>query len=119
MDRKEQIQVEDKDQLFLRVGELHEQLRRGNPLILAAQTGAGYLPAGPGKGTFYLPFWGAEVSLTYPEFVGRDSRTGGVLTTFDRALLAYYFTLSDGSPLKGQWIASDCRSVRALSVLTH
>jgi len=101
----EKLPVEDRDQLFQRVDELHARLRQSNPVTLAAQTGAGYLPAGSGKGTFYLPFWGAEVSLTYPEFVSRNSRTGELLTTFDQALLAYYFTLSDGSPQIGQWIS--------------
>jgi hypothetical protein len=84
---------------------LHDQLRQSDPVTLAANTGASYLPAGSGQGTFYLPFWGSEVSLTYPEFVGRNSRTGELLSTFDQALLAYYFTLSDGSPQRGQWIS--------------
>jgi len=105
MSIEEKLPVDEKDQLFLRVDELHDQLRRSDPATLAAQTGAGYLPAGPGQGTFYLPFWGTQISLTYPEFVGRDCLTGELLTTFDQAMLAYYFTLSDGSPQKGQWIS--------------
>jgi hypothetical protein len=105
MNIKEKLPVEDKDQLFIRVDELHDQLRQSDPVTLAAQTGASYLPTGSGQGTFYLPFWDAEVCLTYPEFVGRNGRTGELLMTFDQALLAYYFTLSDGSPQRGQWIS--------------
>jgi hypothetical protein len=49
--------------------------------------------------------WDQEISLTFPEFIGRSARTGQLLTTFDQALLAYYFTFSDGTPEQGKWIS--------------
>jgi hypothetical protein len=98
-------QAEDPDQLALRVGQLHDQLRLANPKKLATNTGVTYLPADPQRGTFYLPLWGQAISLTYPEFTGRDARTGELLSTFSQALLAYYFTISDGTPPTGKWIS--------------
>jgi hypothetical protein len=105
MNTKVKLAVDDRDLLLVRVKELHQQLRQAKPTALAANTGASFLPAGSGKGTFYLPYWSSEITLTYPEFVGRDGHTGKLLSTLDQALLAYYFTLSDGSPEKGDWIS--------------
>jgi hypothetical protein len=105
MNNKNQLPAEDPTHLARKVAELHTDLRQCSPMILAAHTGATYLPAGPEQGTFYLPLWGQDVSLTYPEFVGRDGRTGELLGTFAQALLAYYFTISDGTSNAGQWVS--------------
>jgi hypothetical protein len=98
-------QAEDPNQLALRVGQLYDQLRLADPKVLAANTGVTYLPADPKRGTFYLPLWSQDISLTFPEFTGRYAGTGQLLNTFSLALLAYYFTISDGTPLTGEWIS--------------
>ena len=105
MDNKDRLPAGDPNHLARRVSELHAQLRQASPITLASHTGANYLPAGSQQGTFYLLFWGQDVSLTYPEFVGRDNRTGKMLGTMAQALLAYYFTISDGTDQTGQWIS--------------
>ncbi|MGW8317682.1 MAG: DUF3786 domain-containing protein [Candidatus Promineifilaceae bacterium] len=84
---------------------LHAKLREADPFLLADHTGAVYLPANIWQGTFYLPFWGREATLTFPEFIGRDGRTGERFGTFEQALMAYYFTLADGTPLTRQWVS--------------
>ncbi len=101
----QKLLAEDRNNLAQQVAALHDTLRQAKPEVLATQTGATYLPAGPRHGTFHLPFWGKEISLTYPEFVGRDEQTGRILETFAQALLAYYFTLSDGTPQAGRFIS--------------
>ncbi|MGD2050249.1 MAG: DUF3786 domain-containing protein [Chloroflexota bacterium] len=105
MDSKDRLPAGGPNHLARRVSELHAQLRQANPITLASHTGADFLPAGSQQGTFYLPFWGQDISLTYPEFVGRDNRTGKMLGTMAQALLAYYFTISDGTDPTGQWIS--------------
>ena len=105
MTSRRKLLLEEKDLLAPKVGELHQRLRQADPYRLAKDTGAGFLPAGAGQGTFYLPLWDQEISLTFPEFIGRNARTGQLLATFDQALLAYYFTLSDGTPKQGKWIS--------------
>jgi hypothetical protein len=105
MDGKDRLPAGDPNHLARRVSELHAQLRQANPTTLASHTGANYLPAGSLQGTFYLPFWSQDVSLTYPEFIGRDNKTGKILGTMAQALLAYYFTISDGTDLAGRWIS--------------
>ena len=101
------------DELGLRVADLHAQLREADPAVLAAHTGATYYPspnwAGDGLtnegGVFHLLFWGREVILTFPDFEGRDGPSSQLLGTFDQAQLAYYFTISDGTPQTGRWIS--------------
>lgn len=102
---KQQLPGEDRDLLARHVATMHETLRQADPLALAASTGATYLPSGCQQGTFHLPYWGRAVTLTYPECNVRDGRTGEKLGTLDQALLAYYFRLSDGTPLAGSWIS--------------
>jgi hypothetical protein len=93
------------DHLTQKVHELHQTLSQADPLALAEKVGAFYRPRGPQEGTFYVPYWGREITLTFPEFVCRDGRTGLKLGTLDQAILAYYFTLSDGTATGGEWIA--------------
>ena len=89
----------------MRTAELHDALREVDPQILAKRTGATYEADSPRQGSFHLQFWDRPVSLTFPEFITRDERTGEVLGAFDEAMLAYYFALSDGTPETGNWIA--------------
>lgn len=96
--------LQDRNQLAGRVAELRQELRLVDPAELAARTGA-ILRPGEGKELmFALPYWGQEVILTFPELVGYDA-CRQPLNNFDQAMLAYYFALSDGSPLAGSWIS--------------
>ena len=93
------------DPLVQRVDELRTLLRQVDPVSLASRTGSIYHPAGDGEGEFRLPVWGQEVRVTYPDFLAYDADKGVPLGTFIDALLAYYYHLSDGTPLSGEWIA--------------
>jgi len=95
----------DSTHLTRRTAELHDALRAVDPQTLADRTGATYVPVSPTQGSLHLHYWNRQVVLTYPEFVARDGRTGELLGTMDRAMLAYYFALSDGTPETGNWIA--------------
>ncbi len=91
--------------LAKRVGELHVDLRQRDAAMLAANTGAVYIETKPGQGEFRLPLWGREVILAWPDFVGLDAETGERLSTLSQAILAYYFHISDGFPLAGEWVS--------------
>ncbi len=93
------------DYLAQRIAEIQLELHGRDTAVLAENTGATYTETGPGRGEFQLPLWGREVVLTWPDFVGRDGESGGLLPTFSMAILAYYFQKADGSPLTGEWIA--------------
>ncbi len=95
----------EQDALAQRVSEIQEELRGRNTAVLSHNTGAIYTITGPGQGEFLLPFWEQDIILTWPDFVGRDDRSGKLLPTFSMAVLAYYFLLADGSPLTGEWIS--------------
>lgn len=93
------------NQLEQRAAELYDELRVVNPVSLAAHTGATYHPLDDSRGAFHLALWGREVVLSFPEFSGQDEGSGRALGVFDQALLAYYFSTSDGAPETGRWIS--------------
>lgn len=91
--------------LAQRVSEIRDELRGRDTAVLAFNTGAIYTETEPGQGEFRLPFWGREIVLTWPDFVGRDVQSGEPLPVMSLAILAYYFQMADSSPLTGKWIA--------------
>jgi hypothetical protein len=93
------------DALAQRVEALWEEVRERDTAVLAQNTGATYTETGPGQGEFRVPLWGRDVVLTWPDFMARNEAGSQPLSTFSQAVLAYYFHLSDGSPLTGKWIA--------------
>lgn len=97
--------VQDEDSLTRRAAQLHAPIREVTPQQLAANTAAAYHPTGHADGQFHLQLWGSSVLLDYPQLVARDQTTGEPLNSFDQALLAYYFHLSDGTPQASRWIA--------------
>ena len=88
-----------------RVDEIQEKLKDQNPDSLAARTGAIYSPVAEIGGEFRLSFWSREVVIRFPDFTGKYADTGEELNTFDLTMLAYYFDVSDGAPIAGEWIA--------------
>jgi hypothetical protein len=105
MNQQHPSRANEPNHLAQKVTELHDQLRQVEPEILESRTGSTYLPVEQGRGTFHVLFWGEDVTITYPEFEARTCRTGQILDTFSQALLAYYFTLTDGTPYSGRWIS--------------
>ncbi len=92
-------------QLAPRISELRAQLQECDPHRLASRTGATYSEGDASEPKFYLQLWGRDIYLTYPSFVGHDAKSEKPLGPFDQALLAYYFTISDGKPHSGRWIS--------------
>ena len=93
------------DPLGDRVDEIRETLSNKNPLQMADQTGTIYTPVDDVSGEFSFLFWSLEVILKYPEFTGIFAGSGENLNNFDLTMLAYYFDVSDGAPIAGEWIA--------------
>jgi hypothetical protein len=93
------------DQLAQRVEELHSALREVEPAVLASRTGATFTEGAPGTGELYLTYWGRDIAIGYPEFSSYDRQSHEALGIMDRAMLAYYFKTSDGTPLTGRWIS--------------
>ena len=96
--------IPDRDQLAARVAELRQELRNCDPADLASRTGANITSSDDDETALGLLYWGQEVILTYPELVGYDANKQP-LSSIDQAMLAYYFTISDGTALSGNWIS--------------
>lgn len=91
-------------QLSARVDELRVSLRFQDPRLAAARSGASYLELGPGRGEFHFPFWGKACIMSWPELMGWDHQDDS-LPDLQQALLLYYLTTADGSPLTGKWVS--------------
>ena len=88
-----------------RLDEIRERLRRAHPESLATRTGAIYTPADASHGNFRLYLWGQEILVHFPDFTAEIAESGTPLNTFDLTMLAYYFDISDGRPMSGEWVA--------------
>jgi len=95
----------DQSQLARHVDELRAALKDHEPTSLAYLTGSHYESTGDGQGHFSLAVLGQELQVSYPEFVAADALSGGAAPILTQALLAYYYTIADGSPLAGKWIS--------------
>ena len=93
------------DPLGDRVDEIREELKDKNPSQMADKTGAIYTPIDDVTGEFRFMFWSQEINLKFPFFTGTFAGSGETLNNFDLTMLAYYFNVSDGAPIAGEWIA--------------
>jgi hypothetical protein len=105
MEKSRWLLGETPDLLGERIDEIRAELEGKDPHRLAIQTGAIYTSTGEARGEFKLALWNQEINLAFPEFTAKDAQSGEALSTFDQALLAYYFNISDGTPQAGKWIA--------------
>lgn len=105
MAEKDWLLGETPNPLGERVDEIRDHLKSKNPERLAARTGALYAQVGESGGEFQLPFWSREVVISFPGFTGKYADTGEDINTFDLTMLAYYFDVSDGASMSGEWIA--------------
>jgi hypothetical protein len=95
----------DQSQLARHVDDLRAALQNQDPTRLAHLTGSHYEPAEDGLGYFTLAVLGQELRVSYPGYVAADAHSGENAPVPTQALLAYYYTIADGSPLVGKWIS--------------
>lgn len=88
-----------------RVDEIRDKLAREDPSALALRAGAIFTPEGDSGGYLRLLYWSREVFLRFPAFTGKYADDGTPISTFDMTMLAYYFEITDGTPMAGEWIA--------------
>ena len=93
-------QNEQSQALAQRVEELRRGLRVRDPNRLAAATGCVY-----GNDHFRLNLFRQTLRLPFPELTPIDETSGNKLPLSSQALLLYYFSSADGSPLTGRWIS--------------
>jgi hypothetical protein len=91
--------------LLQRVEAVRAELGKIDPDTLATRTAAAYTSFGEGLGEFHIPIWGETVRVSYPAFEVMDLVSGQPCNPLIQAILAYYFSISDGTPLAGRWIS--------------
>ena len=72
--------------------------------MIAARTGASYLPSEAGGGELTCAFLGKICRFSWPELLGWDSQ-GSVLPDMQQALLLYYLVTADGASPTGTWVS--------------
>lgn len=95
-----------------RLSELHSSLAKQNPILLAQRAGGKWHKYNDSldlnshfRGVIHLPLWKRQVVITYPDFTSSWLDTNQPLGILEQGLLAYYLTLTDGTPTIGQWIS--------------
>jgi hypothetical protein len=95
-----------------RLAELRQALATADPIQLAERAGATFEPipnsgeaSGSLSGVLHLPVWGRLVQVTFPQFEASLEADQKPLGMLEQVLLAYYFTLTDGSPPAQRWIS--------------
>lgn len=91
-----------------RINELRQGLIQSDPRVLAKNTGSRFTPLGIGselQGKYTLSLWDREIELSYPDYIAHPVSTGEELDDLQQALLLYYFTNADDTPLSGSWIS--------------
>jgi len=89
------------DNLAPQVARLRASLARRDPRDLAERSGAAFDAK---RQTLQLDLWSKPYTLTFSEFIARDS--AGVEASLNRqALLLMYFDKADGTPLAHTWLA--------------
>ena len=91
---------EQESGLNRRVNSLRVELQDRDPISLAQNTGALYA-----NGRFQLDVWNRKVTISERDFVAIDAQSGHTCDALTQAMLAYYFHTSDGTAIKGEWIA--------------
>jgi len=86
--------------LAQRADELRLGLRGRDPQRLAGATGSTFADGG-----FRLNLFTQPVFVSFPDLEPVDVESGQTLSVSAQALLLYYFTTADGSPLTGRWIS--------------
>lgn len=89
-----------REKMIAQVATLKEELRKGDPLKYAANTGAEFA-----NGVFRIKFYGEPYLISFPDFDVRREATGQVCGLNRTAMFLYYLKTADGAPLAGKWIA--------------
>ena len=82
-----------------RLSTLRDELRERNIGHVAALCGG--TPQEPGV---LLAYWDREILIAWPELTAIYSESKKASSTFDTAMLLYYLTCADGTPMADAWI---------------
>jgi len=98
----EQEKISMTDILAGRLAELRRGLLKVNLPVLAARCGA---ELEQGANVLRLSFFDQQVAVSFTDLVFVDAKKGTALTDITQALLLYYLTTADGTPLEGRWLS--------------
>jgi hypothetical protein len=82
-----------------RLGALRDELRERNIGHVAANCGGTLQEPG-----VLLPYWDREILVAWPELTANYLESKEECSTFDTAMLLYYLTCADGTPMADAWV---------------
>jgi hypothetical protein len=91
--------------LAQRVGELRLELRNRQPGDIARLSQAEVCQLAGGSAGLRLPVWGRNIDIDPADFKMVDQESGTEPGVLLQALILYHLVTTDGTALKGQWIA--------------
>jgi hypothetical protein len=87
------------ESMLRRMDNLRDELRERSPQIVADHCGGNLT-----GNDIHLRYWWRKVVVPWPDLEGRWLDTDESCSTFDTAMLLYYFHTADGAPLADRWI---------------
>ena len=95
----------DPERFTRRLAELRLEYQRKTPELIVNQTGSIWVPDGAESGFFHLKLWNQPIKVSYPDGLVFREAAKDPSPPVEQALLLYYFTIADGSPLRRSWIS--------------
>ncbi len=90
------------EKLTGRLAELRSGLAQKKLTILATLSGAQIEKE---TGSLCISYFNNRVTVSFPELMISDAKTGTKLSEANQLLILYYLNYADGTPLEGRWIA--------------
>jgi len=100
-----QLHEDDPTRLVERINQLKNEIRRVQPLHLAANTGSTYHEEFDNQGFFGLSIWEDPFKLAFPTLEVFEPKSNTPLILPNQALLFYYFFTADGFTPSDRWIS--------------
>lgn len=90
------------DKLAGRLAELRRFLLDADLMEVAGRTGATPVPQ---SASLRLFLFSRSILISFPTLVAVDEQTNAPISDSNQALLLYYLSLADGTPLEGRWLS--------------
>jgi len=93
------------DTLLSFIKQMRAELKKADPVVLAARSGAQYKRLDNGRGELRLTLWGQGYVVIYPDFIAYEEEDGEICSLWRQAFFLHYLRTADGKPLADRWVS--------------